>query len=73
MIAFWLKTDKKSDEQKIFQSHLQEMASNPEVGRIIVQFLQMRYKNLIEILRDLREIENYSTDLSTLLRVFKEC
>ena len=39
MIAFWLKTDKKSDEQKIFQNHLQEMASNPEVGRIIVQFL----------------------------------
>jgi hypothetical protein len=49
------------------------MASNPEVGRIVVQFIQMRFKNLIEILRDLREVENYSTDLSTLLRVFKEC
>lgn len=28
---------------------------------------------MIAILRDLREIENYSTDLSTLLRVFKDC
>jgi hypothetical protein len=49
------------------------MASNAEIARIIVQFLQLRFQNILDILRDLREIENSSTDLSTVLRVFKEC
>lgn len=37
LLAFWLKSDKK--DSKIILDHLQEMASNPDVGRIIIQFL----------------------------------
>lgn len=49
------------------------MASNADIARIIVQFLQLRFQNILDILRDLREVENFKTDLSTILRVFKEC
>jgi hypothetical protein len=51
MLGIWLKSQ--SEEISL---HLQEMASNEDIARIVVQFLQMRFKNLTEILKDLREI-----------------
>jgi hypothetical protein len=58
-------------EQPHILEHLQEMASNPDVAKVIVQYLTLRLKTIVELLKDLREVD--TAELGKFLKVFRDC